>query len=65
MSKKHFVALANLIRSTRASHEWTEKQIHELASFLDGQNPRFNRKRWLEYIAGTVGPNGGKPLACH
>lgn len=30
-----------------------------LASFCAAQNPRFNRERWLAYIAGEVGPNGG------
>lgn len=23
------------------------------------RDPRFNRERWLAYIAGTCGPNGG------
>lgn len=31
----------------------------ELADFCNAQNPNFNRQRWLEYIAGECGPNGG------
>ena len=30
------------------------------ADFCAAQNPRFNRARWLAYIAGECGPNGGK-----
>lgn len=30
-----------------------------LADFCVIQNPRFNRERWLAYIAGECGPNGG------
>jgi hypothetical protein len=31
-----------------------------LADFCRTQNPRFDRERWLDYIAGKCGPNGGK-----
>ena len=31
----------------------------EIADFCRSQNPRFNRDRWLDYIAGECGPNGG------
>ena len=30
-----------------------------LADFCQSQNPRFNRERWLGYIAGKCGPSGG------
>lgn len=30
-----------------------------LADFCQSQNPRFMRDRWLGYIAGTCGKNGG------
>jgi hypothetical protein len=68
MSKKHFIALADAIRE----HNRIEKQFAEfagefndahldvLARFCQSTNPRFNRERWLAYIAGTCGPNGGK-----
>ena len=32
----------------------------ELADFCKSQNGQFDRERWLNYIAGTHGPNGGK-----
>lgn len=32
----------------------------ELSGFCSDQNGRFDRERWLGYIAGECGPNGGK-----
>jgi len=43
---------------TGAVRQW-EKTRDTLADFCAAQNPRFNRSRWLAYIAGTCGPNGG------
>jgi hypothetical protein len=34
-----------------------------LADFCKAQNPNFNRDRWLDYIAGKCGKNGGKVKA--
>ena len=34
--------------------------IAELADFCASQNSRFDRDRWLAYVAGECGPNGGK-----
>jgi hypothetical protein len=70
MSKKHFIDLANTIRE----HNWhalkndedapySLYQLDELASFCQRSNPRFNKSRWLAYIAGECGPNGGKVKA--
>lgn len=59
MTKKHFIALADMIKWGYPS-SWTEFQLDQLASFCGTQNPRFNRERWLGYIAGTNGPNGEK-----
>lgn len=58
MTKKNFIALADMIRS---NIKWfTPIEIQLLASFCEEQNPRFNRERWLGYIAGSNGKNGGK-----
>jgi hypothetical protein len=77
MRKKHFIELADVIR---AENEWTTPAsveasegdcgvfsmdaIHALADFCARQNPRFNRERWLGYIAGECGKNGGPVPPC-
>ena len=40
------------------SSEW-ETIRDQLADFCQSQNPQFNRERWLDYIAGRCGSNGG------
>lgn len=66
MTKKHFIALADHIKNTRFartsntgifSHPGV---IDSLADFCQSQNPRFNRDRWVMYINGECGKNGGK-----
>ena len=71
MSKKDFVALADMIREHNQHvsecnipacdyKEFNLRHIASLADFCEEQNPNFNRDRWLGYIAGTNGQNGGK-----
>ena len=60
MSKKHFIALADAIKNSTALITLTQVQIGALADFCQAQNSNFNRERWLGYIAGTNGKNGGK-----
>ncbi len=70
MSKKHFIALADALKRTRptgdeaggdgGAHDQWEVDRDMLADFCKSQNPAFNRERWLSYIAGECGPNGGK-----
>ena len=57
MSKKDFIALADHIRMSSAP--WTEDHLDVLADFCKGQNGRFMRDRWIGYIRGENGPNGG------
>ena len=62
MTKKDFIALANVIRGEvylQDCEPFTKKQIQALANFCYDQNPNFNAERWLAYIAGECGPNGG------
>lgn len=70
MSKKHFIALADAIReynkqafpagtNTFSPLRFQYTQLLALADFLKSQNSNFNRERWLSYIAGECGPNGG------
>ena len=71
MTKKTFVALADSIRAYNAQAfsagtniasplKFTHTQIQTLADFCAAQNPAFNRSRWLAYVAGDCGSNGGK-----
>ena len=70
MTKKHFIALADMVRNAKPA-ELTEPRHHAmllqwerdrdmLASFCASQNAGFKRGRWMAYIAGECGPNGGK-----
>ena len=70
MTKKHFIALADAIRKHQNHADpdtcmtgWTtltSDQIEMLADFCAAQNDQFNRERWLGYIAGSNGKNGGR-----
>ena len=59
MTKKNFIALADLIKSGKLG-SLDFDQVNVLADFCAAQNPQFNRERWLGYIAGVSGKNGGK-----
>ncbi len=66
MTKKHFIELADKVRAyqeTKYRNGDIEKGppylLDMLADFCESQNERFNRERWLGYIAGTNGKNGG------
>ena len=62
MTKQHFIALADWIREARQIGliDYTDDVVRSLALFLGRQNPRFNRERWLDYVNGKCGPNGGR-----
>lgn len=65
MTKKHFIALADrIIRSSPADRSangiYSDSVIKDLADFCQSQNANFNRERWINYIAGKCGKNGGK-----
>jgi hypothetical protein len=55
MTKQDFIALADHIKNNPVDY-WS---VGKLADFCYQQNPAFNRDRWLGYIAGTNGKNGG------
>ena len=69
MTKKQFVALADSIREHNrlakfnGENAFTDDQLAALARFCASENPRFKRERWLDYIAGQCGPNGGAVAA--
>lgn len=75
MSKKHFIELADVVRNNKpqasdnpsmcdprefsaALWQW-ERMRNALADFCKSQNSMFKRDRWLAYINGECGPNGG------
>ena len=68
MTKKHFIALADVIRETEkgitrglfSGEEAKELYRINLAAFCASLTPRFKRERWLAYIADECGPNGGR-----
>jgi hypothetical protein len=63
MTKKDFIALADAIIAHNAACSgelpFNFNHVGTLAAFCRSCNPRFNRERWLGYITGECGPNGG------
>jgi hypothetical protein len=64
MSKRDFVALGDAVRGLVTSDDGSSVEmaavVETLADFCQSTNPRFKRDRWLSYIAGECGPNGGR-----
>jgi hypothetical protein len=67
MNKKMLIALADAIREANryTNSKFNSQQIDTLADFCKAQNPAFKRDRWLSYIAGECGSNGGAIKATH
>lgn len=69
MSKKDFVELADVLRPYVIFPEDGSEPIladdlclpliRELRSFMKRQNSAFMDDRWMSYLRGTCGPNGG------
>lgn len=65
MTKQHFIALADTLRHNRpdesnpAKVEEHNRMVSVLADFCQSQNGNFKRERWMNYIAGKCGSNGG------
>lgn len=62
MTKKHFISLADVLRTEVLPNLAPESRadvLSELARWCKSMNSRFDRDRWLGYIEGTCGPNGG------
>lgn len=74
MSKKDFIALADALKTSKpvkvssrytlAEFEMMLSQWHSdcltVADACKAASSTFKRDRWLSYIAGECGPNGGK-----
>lgn len=57
MTKLDFISLADSVKTS--SVKFTDSHIRVLADFCQSQNPSFKRDRWVAYIKGECGPNGG------
>ena len=62
MSKRDFVALADAFRvHPQDEPAWDRMDVLDtLVTFCKRQNPAFKEERWLDYLEGRCGPNGGK-----
>jgi hypothetical protein len=67
MTKRDFIALADALREQKPAEHWDpnklvqwELDIKAVADVLARSNPRFLRERWMDYVNGLCGPNGGK-----
>ena len=66
MTKQNFISLAEAVRTHNviAKHgnasSFTEDHLETLVSFCKQQNPAFMASRWLGYVNGENGPNGGR-----
>ena len=73
MTKKHFIRFADYLTDAEIrkycntitiDNDVTYVKLDDikkhLANFCHEMNPRFARRRWLDYISGKCGPNGGK-----
>ena len=69
MSKQDFIELADTIRRELCGFRMVydaqtpdvsvQKVVEVLAAFCKRQNYAFKKERWIDYIAGECGPNGG------
>ena len=60
MTKKHFIALVDTVKDIKARKCNMERTIELLADFCQSTNSNFKRDRWIDYINGLCGKNGGK-----
>lgn len=60
VTKKDFIALADALRGNGVN-EFEPKVLEIIARHFAATYPRFfNKARWLAYVHGECGPNGGK-----
>ena len=58
MTKKHFIALADTLRPFKDEMSYEMKQA--IINFCWLQNKEFKADRWIGYLEGSNGKNGGK-----
>ena len=52
MSKKHFIALAAVIKANRAV--WSDESIQQVAEFCARFGPNFDRSRFIDACGGVA-----------
>lgn len=63
MNKKNLILLAEMIKDHNKPSlrdPFTQDHLNMLAAFCAKTNPNFNRERWMDFIKGRCGPNGGE-----
>lgn len=75
MTKKHFIALADTLRSSNPVHfalphpefkiaiEQWRRDVHRIAALCERMNPRFKKDLWIAYLAGDFRFQGEGPLS--
>ena len=68
-TKKEYIALADALRranpintdlaDSAVAIDQYQRDVRAVADACESLNPRFNRSRWLAYLAGECGPSGG------
>lgn len=71
MTKKDFIAIGSVLEELHpsslrleedeargAERQWA-RTVERLADLFQTKNPRFMRERWLDFVHGRCGPNGG------
>jgi len=55
MTKKDFIRLADYLRGLQVP----PNVLQAICDFCKESNPRFMQDRFIRYLQGTCGPNGG------
>jgi hypothetical protein len=58
LHKRHFIALAEALRPVRK--DLNETVLQALLAWCKAENRDFKLERFIEYLAGTCGPSGGR-----
>jgi hypothetical protein len=60
MRKKELIAFGHWLRENRVAFGFSVSQIEWIADYLSTRNARFHRERWVGFVYGRNGPNGGR-----
>jgi hypothetical protein len=61
ITKKELIAIGGFMKEKVGTpDQFTIQQVHDMATFLRTRNQRFDRAKWIGFVTGANGPNGGK-----